>query len=259
MLLAQSSLWFLIRLNFLHRVEGFSWICRFFLIFEIHHFGFLLSSCLSLSFCATRHRMRAALTISHWVDWKVRSFDFFAGFLFTIKEFILFIRIFLLLQWLLLWRRSFRFCGWFWICFSHGVHDVYCFALGFAWSWARFALSSVRYWTLNSWFIRWRLFNLAELVWYHVWWSISWSFGQIYFLWGAIFFDSLWTILLPYQCLFTCSWSKQSFLRFHYCSSLHASFCLHCFFTLILSFIKFFFILVVFIRFLYFFFLLWFL
>ena len=254
MLLAQSSLWFLVRFHFLHRMKRFSWICGLFFVFEIHHFGCLLGGCLSLSFGATRHRMRATLTIRHWVDWKVRSFDLFASFLFAIKEFVLFIGIFLLLRWLLLWCRSFRLWSWFWICFSHSIHDIYCFTLRFAWSWTRFALSSVRYWTLYPWFIRWWPFFLIELVWYHIWWSISWPFGQLHFLWGSIFFNSLWAILLPYQCLFACPWSKQCLLRFHNCPSLHASFCLNCFLTLILSFVKFFFILVIFIGFSFFFF-----
>ena len=199
--------------------------------------------------------MRATLTISHWVDWKVRPLDLFASFLFAIKEFVFFIGIFLLFRWLLLRCRSFRLWSWLWICFSHSIHDIYCFALRFTWSWARFTLSSVRYWTLYSWFIRGWSFFLAELVWYHIWWSIGWSFGQLHFLWGSIFFNSLWAILLPYQSLFACPWSKQCLLRFNDCPSLHATFCLDCFLTLIFRLIKFFFILIVIIRFLYFLFL----
>ena len=171
MLLTQSSLWFLIRLHFLHWVQWFCRICWFFFIFEIQHFRVLLCCGLSLCFCATGLAMWTFLTVCHWVNWKVWSLNFFTRFLFTIKEFVLFIRVFFLFLWL--FRRSrFWLIFLFWICFGHGIHYIQSFSLWFCWSWAWFALGCIRYRALNSRFVWWRFPTLAELVWNCVWRSI---------------------------------------------------------------------------------------
>ena len=180
--------------------------------------------------------MWAALTVSHWINGKVGSFDLFASLLFAIEKFIFFVGVVLLGR-LFGWRCSLLvrlFC----VGFGHCIRNIHRFYLRLDRSRARFCLSSVWDWTLLSWSHWWRFHALVEAIRNSIGRPIGWSWSQINFFWRPILAYLIETILLTTKCFFARARCKQCFLWLDQSHCLLRSLVPLCLVTLVLCLVE---------------------